>query len=136
MEERGTPPATRDVAPVRARVLPWALANLGLYLLTMVVGAVVIGVLDAGRLGIGQGVYAAGILIPWLFPGWLVHLVILGLLPAEWSRSRARVISVLTSPIWLILPYVTEGLFVGPLHVVALAYALIARLRQPRQVSS
>jgi hypothetical protein len=54
------------------------------------------------------------------------------MLPAEWPRSRARLVSVLTSPLWLILPYFTEGLFVGPLHLVALAYALVARLRQPK----
>lgn len=133
MEERGASAPTGYVAPARARLLPWALANFGLFLLVTLVGAVVIGVLDAGGLGIGQGVFAAGILIPWLLPGWLMHLVILGLLPAEWPRSRARLVSSLTSPLWLILPYITEGFFfISPLHAVALAYGLVARLRQPK----
>jgi hypothetical protein len=110
-------------------VLPWALANLGLYLLAMLVGAVGIGVLDTGRLGVGQGLFAAGFLIPVLFPGWLLHLVILGLLPADWPRSRARVVSMVASPLLLLVPYVTEGLIVSPMHPVALAYGLVARLR-------
>ena len=130
MAERDASAATGYVAPARARLLPWALANFGLFLLVTLVGVVVIGVLDAGSLGVGQGVFAAGFILPLLFPGWLLHLVILGALPADWPRSRARLLSVLTSPVWLVLPHATDGLFVSPLHAVALVYALVARLRQ------
>jgi hypothetical protein len=113
--------------------VPWIFANLGLFLLATIGGAVVIGVLYEGRLGVGQGLFAAGFLIPVLFPGWLLHLVLLGLLPPDVPRSRARLVSVVTSPLWLIPAWGIEGeVFVSPLHLVAVAYALVARLRQPK----
>jgi len=132
VEERVAPPATGHIAPARPRLVPWAFANFALFLLATIAGAIVIGVLDAGRLGVGQGVFAAGFFIPVMFPGWLLHLVILGLLPGDWPRSRARLVSVLASPLLLIIPMVTEGVFWGPLHWVTLAYAVVARLRQPK----
>ena len=130
MEERVAPPPTGHVAPSRAPVLTWVLANLGLFVLATLVGAVVIGVLDAGRLGVGQGLYAAAFFLPVMFPGWVVHLVILGLLPGDWPRSRARLVSIVASPLLLIIPMVTEGVLWSPLHWVTLAYGVVARLRQ------
>ncbi len=134
MEERGAPPPTGHLAPARARLLPWALASFGLFLLATVVGAVVIGVLDAGRLGVGQGVFAAGFLMPFLFPGWLLHLLVLAFLPADWPRSRGRMVSIVASPLWLVIPLFTEGLIWSPMHAVALGYGLVTRLRQPKGV--
>lgn len=131
MEERGTPPAAGHLALPRPRLVPWALANLGLFLLTTIAGAIAIGVLDAGRLGVGQGMFAAGIFIAIMFPGWLLHLVLMGFLPGDWSRSRARVVSVVASPLLLIFPMLTEGVWWSPVHWGAVAYGLIARLRQP-----
>ena len=134
MEERGTPPATGYIASKRPRLLPWALANLGLFLLATIGGAVLIGVLDAGRLGVGQGLFAAGIFIAIMFPGWLLHLVILGLLPAEWTPSRARLVSAVAGPLLLIFPMVTNGVLWSPLHWVTLGYGAVARLREPRPI--
>ena len=132
MEERGGPAATGYLAPTRPRFLPWALANFGLFLLVTLLGAVVMGVLDAGHLGVGQGVFAASFLIPVLFPGWLLHLLIIGFLPPAWPRSKARLVAIVASPLWMIFLYATDGVFISPFHAVALAYSLIARLRQPR----
>jgi hypothetical protein len=103
VEERNATAVSGHIAPSRTRLLPWALANLGLFLIVTLVGAVVIGVLDAGGLGVGQGVFAAGFLIP-----------------------------ITASPVLLIVAYGTQGLILSPMHAVALAYGLVARLRQPR----
>jgi hypothetical protein len=136
LEERHQVAAVGLVTAVAKRepFFPWLFKNSGLYLFATLIGTILLAN-DDGWLELGAG----GILYYWaLFAmyvfvaGWVAHLLLIGLTPADWPRSRARLLSVVTSPVILLVPMIGEGLFLGWWLAVAVGYGAVARLRQPK----
>lgn len=101
--------------------------NFSLYSLTMVVGTFVLGQIVEIDQQVELYWIALGISIGFA-PGWVLHSVVIGFLPQRLPRSLARGVSILVSPLLLIIGLFT-GSGYGPFFFIALAYGLLARLR-------